>query len=139
MRIYEFMRMPRMVHGIRKKFVNLRHFKLHRFYSSIKIVKTKDIFLILHNIRSAHNVGAIFRTADATGVKKIFLCGYTPKPESDELKTQISKLKTKFQHYDKIAKTALGAEKNVPWEQCKQTWRLIGKLRKNKIRIAAIE
>lgn len=131
--------MPRTVHGIRKKFVNLRHFKLRRFYSSIKIVKTKDIFLILYNIRSAYNVGAIFRTADAAGVKKIYLCGYTPTPEFGNFKTQPPKLKAKFQHYDKIAKTALGAEKTVPWEQHKQTWRLLEKLRKNKIRIAAIE
>lgn len=102
-------------------------------------MKNKDIYLILHNIRSAYNVGAIFRTADAAGVKKIFLCGYTPRPEFGNLKIQTSKLKAKFQHYDKIAKTALGAEKTVPWEQHKQTWRLIEKLRKNKIRITAIE
>ncbi|TSC92626.1 MAG: hypothetical protein CEN89_556 [Candidatus Berkelbacteria bacterium Licking1014_7] len=37
---------------------------------------TKDIYLILDNLRSAHNVGAIFRTADAIGVKKNYLCGH---------------------------------------------------------------
>ena len=40
----------------------------------------REIFLILHNIRSLYNVGAIFRTADAAGVSKIFLTGYTPLP-----------------------------------------------------------
>lgn len=89
----------------------------------------KDIYLVLHNIRSAYNVGAIFRTADAAGVKKIFLCGYTPCPAIGHRLSSI----------DKISKTALGAEKTVPWEQHKQTWRLIEKLRKNKIRITAIE
>lgn len=113
-------------------------------------MKNKDTFLILHNIRSAYNVGAIFRTADAVGVKKIFLCGYTPRPESGNLKNQTSpasprlgrglaKLKAKFQHYDKIAKTALGAEKTVPWEYCAQTWRLLEKLNKDNIKIVALE
>ncbi len=36
--------------------------------------------LILHNIRSTHNVGSIFRTADAAGISEIFLTGYTPRP-----------------------------------------------------------
>lgn len=99
-------------------------------------MKNKDIYLILHNIRSAHNVGAIFRTADAAGIKKIFLCGYTPAPENFQY--QLSGIKHKGSS-EKISKTALGAEKTVPWEQHKQTWRLIDKLRKNKIRIAAIE
>ena len=39
-----------------------------------------EIAVLLHNIRSAHNVGAIFRTADAAGVSKVYLSGYTPTP-----------------------------------------------------------
>src|SRR3989344_1308031 len=81
-----------------------------------------QIFLILHNIRSAYNVGSIFRTADATGVSKIYLCGYTPTPAEM-----------------KVAKTALGAEKTVPWEQHKQTWRLLQKLKKDGVQIVALE
>ena len=70
----------------------------------------KELFLILHNIRSAYNVGAIFRTADGAGVSKIYLGGYTPCPP-DEKKKYITKA-------DKmIEKTALGAEKTVPWEK----------------------
>jgi tRNA G18 (ribose-2'-O)-methylase SpoU len=42
------------------------------------------IRVILHNIRSAYNVGAIFRTADAVGVEKIYLTGYTPNPDKDK-------------------------------------------------------
>ncbi|MDO8495157.1 MAG: TrmH family RNA methyltransferase [bacterium] len=72
------------------------------------------LFIILHNIRSAYNVGSIFRTADAAGVEKIYLGGYTPDPSQEEAK---------------IAKTALGAEKTVPWERCQQTWRLLDKLK----------
>lgn len=82
----------------------------------------KQIFLVLHNIRSTYNVGSIFRTADAAGVSKIYLGGYTPTPEDE-----------------KIAKTALGAEKTMPWEKCKQTWRLLEKLKKDGVKIVALE
>ena len=62
-------------------------------------------YLILDNIRSAHNVGAIFRTADAAGVAKIFLIGTTPCPIDRFGRTR-----------KEIAKTALGAEKTMAWE-----------------------
>lgn len=97
-------------------------------------MNNKDIYLVLHNVRSAHNVGSIFRTADAAGVKKIFLCGYTPVPLDEEALTS-----RRFGGQEKISKTALGAEKNVPWEQYKQTWRLLEKLNIEKIRIVALE
>lgn len=60
--------------------------------------------LVLANIRSSHNVGAIFRTADAAGVSEIILIGYTPAPID------------RFGRVNKeIAKTALGAERTVAW------------------------
>ena len=62
-------------------------------------------YLILDNIRSAHNVGAIFRTADAVGVAKIFLVGTTPCPIDRFGRTR-----------KEITKTALGAEKTTAWE-----------------------
>ncbi len=55
--------------------------------------------VVLNNIRSLYNVGSIFRTADGVGVEKIWLCGITGQPPNTQ-----------------IAKTALGAEQNVPWE-----------------------
>ena len=76
------------------------------------------IYLILHNIRSVFNVGSIFRTADAFGVKKIYLAGYTPDPAQ---------------------KTALGAEKYVEWEKVKNIQKLIRKLKKEKFFIASLE
>jgi len=60
---------------------------------------------ILHNIRSLHNVGSIFRTADAAGVEKLYLCGITPAPVD-----RFGKVRPQF------AKVALGAEKYVPWD-----------------------
>ncbi|OGZ84944.1 MAG: hypothetical protein A2599_03265 [Candidatus Staskawiczbacteria bacterium RIFOXYD1_FULL_39_28] len=73
----------------------------------------KELYVICDNIRSLENIGSIFRTADALGVAKIFLCGISGKPP-----------------HHKISKTALGAEKNVPWEYYRQTWRLIDKMKK---------
>ncbi len=72
----------------------------------------RQFFVIAHNIRSLHNVGSIFRTADAFGVTKLFLTGYTGAPPDP-----------------KIAKVALGAEKFVPWEQCRSVAAAIKKLR----------
>ena len=64
-----------------------------------------EIVIILHNIRSTHNVGSMFRTADAAGVKKIYLTGYTPKPIDRFGRPQKD-----------IAKTALGAQEYIKWE-----------------------
>ncbi len=85
-------------------------------------------FVIAHNIRSLHNVGSIFRTADAFGVNKIFLTGYTGTPEY-------------FAHKAKISKTALGAEEFVPWEYKKSVAKLIKDLRLKypKIKIVGLE
>lgn len=71
------------------------------------------ITLILHNIRSTHNVGSIFRTADGFGVEKIICSGYTPYPkiENDPRLPHISEKLT-----SQIHKTALGAEEMVPFE-----------------------
>jgi tRNA G18 (ribose-2'-O)-methylase SpoU len=81
----------------------------------------KKIYLILHNIRSQHNVGSIFRTADGAGVKKIFLTGYTPKPVDE-----FGKVKSE------IHKTALGAEETIEWEYCRDIGKLIHRFRKKK-------
>ena len=77
----------------------------------------KEIYLILHNIRSLHNVGSIFRTADAAGAGKIYLTGYTPSPLDIFGKSK-----------KEIAKTALGAEKFIPWEKHRNITTLIKKL-----------
>ena len=91
-------------------------------------VMTKKIAILLHNIRSTHNVGSIFRTSDALGVTKVFLSGYTPLPLD------------KYRRARKdIAKVALGAEKTIPWEQVSSPINLIKKLKKEKYQIVAIE
>ena len=76
-----------------------------------------DIIVIAHNIRSTHNVGAIFRTAEGFGISKIILSGYTPYPRltKDSRLPHIAEKLTK-----QITKTALGAESIVPFEYLEQ-------------------
>lgn len=74
----------------------------------------RDIVLLVHNIRSTHNVGAFLRTCDGFGVKKLLFSGYTPYPTLED--------DTRLPHFaDKITrqihKTALGAEITVPFER----------------------
>src|SRR3989338_1668761 len=84
--------------------------------------------VLLDNIRSSHNVGSIFRTADVASVEKIFLCGITPGP------------KDKYGRINKkLAKVSLGAEKNVAHEHCKSTGVLIGRLKKHGYKILPLE
>lgn len=84
----------------------------------------KELIVIAHNIRSLHNVGSIFRTADALGVSKVYLTGYTGSPPDP-----------------KIGKVALGAENYVAWEKHKSAVMVIKKLKKAnpRLRIVALE
>ena len=96
----------------------------------MKSQQQKDMknILILDNIRSVQNVGAIFRTADAVGIDKIYLCGITPCP--------IDRFNKKRKD---LAKSALGAEEFINWEQKKSILPLIKKLRKDKYKIISLE
>ncbi|MBI2108977.1 MAG: TrmH family RNA methyltransferase [Parcubacteria group bacterium] len=88
----------------------------------------KEVVVVLHNIRSTHNVGSIFRTAEAAGVSKIYLVGHTPAPID-----RFSRIQKEIQ------KTALGAEKTVFWEQVTGVVPLIKLLRQNGFYVIAIE
>lgn len=91
-------------------------------------MKNKNNIVILHNIRSVENVGAMFRTCDAAGIDKIYLTGYTPAPVD------------RFgRHRKDLAKSALGAEKFVPWEEEKNISILLVKLKNEKYQIIGIE
>ena len=84
--------------------------------------------LILSDIRSVINVGAMFRTADAVGIDKIYLVGTTPTPVD-----RFGRVRSD------IAKSALGAENSVSWEYKKSILALISKLKKDGFQIIAIE
>lgn len=80
------------------------------------------VSILLHNVRSLYNVGAFFRSADAAGCDKLYLCGITGRPP-----------------HAGIAKTALGAEEAVPWEHHADVLALIRTLRQQGCEIAAVE
>jgi tRNA G18 (ribose-2'-O)-methylase SpoU len=76
----------------------------------------------LDNIRSAWNVGSIFRSADGFGFVHAYLCGITPTPEVEA-----------------VAKTSLGAEDSVPWSHHKDAVKLVKGLKKEGFQILALE
>ena len=80
------------------------------------------IAVVADNVRSAFNAGGIFRTADFFGVERLVLCGYTPTPE-----------------HPQVVKTALGADKTVPWEHVVDVRDAIDRLRHEGRIIYALE
>lgn len=80
------------------------------------------LVLVLDNVRSAHNAGSAFRTADAFGVDKLYLGGICPVPPSPELR-----------------KVALGAEEVVPFEHVNDVVALVGRLKADGYTVAAVE
>ena len=92
--------------------------------------KNKNISacIILHDIRSVYNVGSIFRTADAAGVEKVYLSGFTPLP--------VDRFGRKRKDF---AKVALGAEETVPWEHAPDIIHLVQKLKKGGCTVIGVE
>ena len=88
----------------------------------------KEVVVILHDVRSVHNVGSIFRTCDAVGVDMIYLTGYTPSPIDRFGRTRKD-----------LVKVALGAEKNIMWNVGGSVFDIISKLKKEGFVVAAIE
>ena len=96
----------------------------------------KDIVVIAHNIRSAFNVGSIFRVCDASGVRKLYLTGYTPFPKIDNdkrLNFEIEKTE------NKIKKAGLEGFNNLPFEHVENILTLIKELKEKKIKIVGLE
>ncbi len=87
-----------------------------------KLAPKKPIIVVLDNIRSMHNVGSVFRTADAFLIEAIFLCGYTPQPPHRE-----------------INKTALGATETVDWLFFENTTDAIIELKNRGYNVLAVE
>lgn len=96
----------------------LNRLNLEEFKKTSKI----PLVIVLDNIRSAHNVGSVFRTSDAFIISKIFLCGITPTPPHKE-----------------IRKTALGASDSVSWQQYNKTVDCIQELKSKGYHIISIE
>ncbi|WP_284651590.1 RNA methyltransferase [Flavobacterium terrisoli] len=90
--------------------------------ADFKEAEKTPIVIILDDIRSLHNIGSVFRTADAFLIEKIYLCGITAIPPNKE-----------------IHKTALGATETVTWEYQKEVTTVIETLKKENIKVFAIE
>lgn len=90
--------------------------------------KKDEVFVLLHDIRSVHNVGSMWRTANATGVNKIFLSGYTPQP--------IDRFGRERKDF---AKVALNSQNSVGWEYAENPLSLIKQLKKEGVFVVAIE
>jgi tRNA G18 (ribose-2'-O)-methylase SpoU len=86
-----------------------------------EVVKT-PITVVLDNIRSCNNIGSVFRTSDALLIEKVILCGITATPPNTE-----------------IHKTALDAEKSVPWAYFEETEEAVLKLKAEGYRVFAVE
>ncbi len=78
--------------------------------------------VVLENIRSLHNIGAIFRTADSSGFEKVYLCGYSGCPPDR-----------------RIEKVSLGAESFIPWEYNKNTASCLQTLKDEGYTLLALE
>lgn len=103
---------------IKKKITEMERLDVEVFRKAEKMPLT----VVLDNVRSFHNVGAVFRTSDAYRVEKIILCGMTACPPQSE-----------------IHKTALGAEDSVAWEYCEETLTAVERLKKEGYFVYSVE
>jgi 23S rRNA (guanosine2251-2'-O)-methyltransferase len=94
------------------------------------------LIVIAHNLRSAHNVGSLLRTAEGLGVQQIYLTGYTPYPASDS-DDRLPHLARKIDR--QITKTALGAEKLIGWRHESSLESVIAELKAKGFTIAGLE
>lgn len=90
--------------------------------ADFKEAQKTPIIIVLDDIRSLHNIGSVFRTADAFLIEKIYLCGITATPPNKE-----------------IHKTALGATETVAWEHHKEVLEVIEDLKNDQVTVLAIE
>ena len=100
------------------KLTELNRLDLEEF----KKLEKDPIVVLLNDIRSLHNIGAVFRTCDAMAVEKLYLCGITATPPHRE-----------------IRKTAIGASESVNWEYQKNAIEVIKKYQKSGYKIIAVE
>ncbi len=89
---------------------------------AVRSMPKVPVRLLLDDVRSRHNVGAMFRTADAFGLEGLLLCGFTPTPPHRE-----------------IEKTALGATASVPWSHAPRTLEAVQELKRAGYRVWCVE
>lgn len=94
------------------------------------------VILVIHNVRSAHNVGSLLRTADGFGVDKVIISGYSPYPKASG-DSRLPHLAEKS--HQRIAKTALGAEDSISWEHIEDVGPTLSELKDQGFVVAALE
>ncbi len=105
--------------------IKLTQEELHGSRPSLSELSERKRFpvsVVLENIRSLYNVGAVFRTCDGAFIEKIYICGYTGYPPRKE-----------------IDKTALGSTESVPWERVPNTYEVLYTLRSKGYQIVSLE
>ncbi len=110
----------------------LTHIEISKNRSTLKTlhqVKKLPVYVVLNSIRSNYNVGAIFRTSDGAMIEKLYLCGYTPSPPKEGPPAGKKE----------ILKTALGSTESIKWEYINDPKEIILKLKKEGIKICALE
>ena len=101
----------------------LLNIELHRISpEQYREKRDEGVVLVLDNVRSAYNIGSAFRTSDAFGVDRVYLCGICACPPSPQ-----------------IHKTALGAEDSVPWEYSESALDTVRELRRKGYTVASVE
>jgi len=105
-----------------KKRTAKQNIRLKGGIKRLKSAPRNEIYLVLDNIRSMYNVGAIFRTAEGVRAKKIYLCGITAQPPRE-----------------KIYKTSLGAVEWVDWEYRKKAVQAVRELKGKGVQIVCLE
>jgi len=100
------------------KAIDMHRLTVEEFHKAPK----QPLVVVVDNVRSAYNVGSIFRTADAFRIEKIYLCGITACPPNTE-----------------IHKTALGGEDSVDWEYAEDTKKVVEKLHREGYTVYAVE
>lgn len=96
----------------------------------------REIAVIAHDIRSAHNVGALLRTAECLGIAHVYCTGYTPYPAAPD-DTRLPHIQRKLSA--QIDKTALGAAELIPWSHEDDAADLIAKLKEQGFTVCALE
>lgn len=94
----------------------------HQAQSRLKKLKRQPLYLILEDVYDTYNIGGLFRLADALAVEKVYLCGEMEIPPNS-----------------RIQKASIGTYKVVPWEYKKSAREAIRELKKNKVKVIAVE
>ncbi len=95
-----------------------------------------EIYLIAHNIRSAHNIGSLMRTAEGLGVKKLYITGYSPYPRKID-DQRLPHIATKLDR--QIQKTSLDSQQTLDWEQIDDIYQVIKSLKNKLVPLAVLE